>query len=113
MPKLEDAGHKPDGRWLIRRIDLVSLLTHEQPVAYVSVNLPRMDELRGAATRPLTQFERRALTALRAGSNLQVDASADHIQMLGAIRAVKQCLDCHDARRADLLGAFSYRLQRR
>ncbi len=26
--------------------------------------------------------------------------------MLGAIRAAKQCLECHDGKRGDLLGAF-------
>jgi len=28
--------------------------------------------------------------------------------MLGSLRAAKQCLECHTAKRGDLLGAFSY-----
>jgi hypothetical protein len=30
--------------------------------------------------------------------------------MLGSLRAAKQCLDCHNVQRGELLGAFSYRL---
>jgi hypothetical protein len=32
--------------------------------------------------------------------------------MLGAARSVSQCIKCHDGERGDLLGAFSYYLQR-
>ena len=30
--------------------------------------------------------------------------------MAHALRAAKQCLDCHNVQRGELLGAFSYRL---
>jgi hypothetical protein len=32
--------------------------------------------------------------------------------MVGALRAARQCLECHEGRRGDLLGTFSYVLQR-
>jgi hypothetical protein len=32
--------------------------------------------------------------------------------MVGAIRAVMQCIECHDAERGALIGAFSYMLER-
>lgn len=95
-------------RWQVQRLELLSLLKHETPVAYVSEHLPRMDELREAPTRPLDGFERSALDALRAGDDLRTGYGRDRIRILGAIRAVKQCTDCHDAKRGDLLGAFSY-----
>jgi hypothetical protein len=59
-------------RWIIQDLELVSLLKHDEPVAYVSKNLPRMDELREAKTRPLDAFERDALEVLRRGEDLKV-----------------------------------------
>src|SRR5262249_55358553 len=52
---------KAEEHWEVRRLELVGLLLHEEPVVYVSENLPRMDELRGAPTRPLDPFEAAAL----------------------------------------------------
>jgi hypothetical protein len=109
-PAAPDAKKKD--RWLVRRIELVSLLKHEQPVAYVSEHLPRMDELRKAPTRPLNGFEEKALKTLRAGKTLATDATVNRIHMLGAVRATRQCLDCHQVERGDLLGAFTYELWR-
>lgn len=111
VPKVEEPASKQH-RWLIKRVELVSLIMHDEPVVYVSKNLPRMQELRGASTRPLTAFEKGALERLGTGDDLKVSSSPNHIQLVGAIRAVKQCLNCHDARRGDLLGAFSYLLER-
>ena len=34
-------------RWCVERLDLIGLLLHPEPVAYVSDKLPAMDELRG------------------------------------------------------------------
>jgi hypothetical protein len=106
MPKIETGQ-----RWVIQDLELISLLKHEQPVAYISEHLPRMDELREAKTRPLNAFERDALEVLRRGEDLKVQNAPREIRMLGSIRAVKQCLQCHDVERGDLLGAFSYRLR--
>jgi hypothetical protein len=99
-------------KWLVRRLELVSLLKHEKPAVYVSEHLPRMDELKKAKTRPLTHFEDEALKALKEGEDLVARANATHIHLVGSLRAAKQCLDCHHASRGDLLGAFSYDLQR-
>jgi hypothetical protein len=40
------------------------------------------------------------------------EATTNHIRILGALRASQQCLECHQVRRGDLLGAFSYDIQR-
>ena len=37
----------------------------------------------------------------------------DGLRILGAIRAAKQCVDCHGGERGALLGAFSYTLTQR
>lgn len=102
----------PADTWKVGTIDLIGLLLHPEPVAYVSANLPRMDELRDAPTRPLDPFEAEGLNRLRGGEDLFVRGSDKQARMLGAVRATKQCLGCHGGDRGDLLGAFSYTLRR-
>jgi hypothetical protein len=96
--------------WTLQTLDLVGLLLHEKPTAYVSKDLPRMKELRAAPTRELDDFEVAGLLALQRGDDLFVRERGNERRMFGAIRAVRQCLSCHDAERGDLLGAFSYRM---
>jgi hypothetical protein len=100
----------PAYAWELQTLDLIGLAKHEEPVAYVSDNLPRMDELRHAPTRPLDAFEQAGLEALRKGEDLFVVDIAAGRRMLGSIRCVEQCARCHGAERGDLLGAFSYTL---
>jgi hypothetical protein len=95
----------------LQTIDLVGLVRHEEPVAYVSASLPSMEELREAPTRPLDSFEELGLKALRGGETLFVRDTTAGLRALGAIRSVKQCVSCHGGQRGDLLGAFSYTLQ--
>jgi hypothetical protein len=111
MPGLAEPSAAKE-RWKVQRLELMSLLAHAGPAVYISDHLPRMDELRDAATRPLSSFETTALWALRSGSDLRLGCSADQIQMLGSIRALKQCMTCHAVERGELLGAFSYTLRR-
>jgi hypothetical protein len=99
--------------WTVQTIDLVSLLCHSEPVAFVSDNLPRMDELKEAPTRPLDAFEAGGLKQLMDGEYLVVGEAGEKLRMLGSIRAVEQCVKCHGAERGDLLGAFSYTLRRK
>src|SRR5438132_363756 len=111
MPGLAEASSAKE-RWRVQRLELMSLLRHEEPAVYLSDHLPRMYELRDAPTRPLDAFETRALPALQGGGDLRFECSSDQIQMLGSIRALKQCTACHAAERGELLGAFSYTLRR-
>ena len=71
-----------------------------------------MEQLRKATTRGLDYFEETGLKSLRGGENLYVVRKDDTLRMLGALRATKQCLQCHDSQRGDMLGAFSYTLRR-
>lgn len=103
---------KAKERWVLRRLELVSLLKHDKPVAYVSDELPRMDKLKEARTRPLDAFEEQGLKRLQGGQDLVTEATTNRIRMLGSLRAGKQCLDCHRAERGELLGTFSYELLR-
>ncbi len=98
--------------WQLQRLDLVGLLLHDNPVAYVSEHLPRMNELREAPTRELDLFEAVGLQVLRQGEDLFVRGTEEKVRMLGALRAAKQCVTCHGGQRGDLLGAFSYTLRR-
>src|SRR5262245_59227249 len=98
---------EPRERWCVTRLELVSLLKHKEPAVYVSRELPRMEDLKKSKTRPLSEFEGKALKALHDGEDVVTEATANHIRMVGALRASKQCLECHQVRRGDVLGAFS------
>ena len=103
---------EPAEQWEVWRLELVGLLLHEKPVAYVTEHLPRMDELGEAPTRSLDRFEMSALERLRRGEDLLYTEAPGSMRVLGAIRSVKQCVGCHGGERGDLLGAFSYTLGR-
>lgn len=100
----------PIASWKFARLELVSLLKHDTPVAYVSKNLPQMDELRDASTRPLENFERLSIDRLRTDEDVVIDEGPDRIRMVGSLRAAKNCLDCHSVQRGKLLGALTYEL---
>ncbi len=63
-----------------------------------------------APLRALDGFEAEALSRLRQGSELVVRTTATEMRVLGAIRAVDGCRECHDCTRGDVLGAFTYSL---
>ncbi len=109
LPKIVDRSRSRT-KWRITRLELMSLLKHESPAAYVSKNLPQMDELEHAATRPLDAFEQNALERLKSEEDLVIDETTDRIRMVGSLRAAKACTQCHSVRRGELLGAFSYEL---
>lgn len=108
-----DPSSFAESQWTITRLELVSLLKHEEPVAYVSDSLPRMDELGSARTRPLNGFEEEALARLRTDEDLVVATEPGFVRMVGSVRAGKGCLDCHAVQRGELLGAFTYDLHPR
>lgn len=110
------AGFEPHGfsqvpasqaQWEVARLELVGLLLNKEPVVYVTPRLPRMDELRDVARRPLDAFELKGIEQLEKGESLFIHES----RMMGAIRSTKQCLQCHGGNRGDLLGAFTYTLR--
>ena len=109
-PRPNAAAERP---WQVRRLELVSLLRHDEACVYVSDSLPRMDKVAEYEVRPLNGFEAAALRSLEAGEDVVSDSTnTNRIRMFGAIRAAKQCLKCHSVERGELLGAFSYDLDR-
>lgn len=106
--------NEPDAQkfWKLTRLELTSLLKHDTPRVYVSENLPRMEDLSSTKTRELSKFESESLAKLRAGEEVVVEATANRIEMFGALRAGKDCRQCHEVPFGTLLGAFSYDLRR-
>lgn len=95
----------------IERVELVSLLTDEEPSVYVLDEMATPPLARQAKRRPLDEFERLGLNALRFGEEL-VWTRDEPTRMFGAIRATADCLHCHaNAKPSDLLGAFTYYLK--
>jgi hypothetical protein len=99
--------------WQVARLELVSLLRQSEPAVYLSPNLPRMDELREAKTRPVDAFEREMLKRLRSGQDVAGQATQNRIRLAGAIWAPDTCVRCHQVPRGALLGAFLYDIRRR
>ncbi len=99
--------------WTIERLELVSLLKFDEPRVYVLDHLPRMDQLSGdtVPTRSLDKFETTSLEQLRTDEDLVIAHEGPAYRMLGSLRTVTQCLNCHTAQRGELLGAFSYALR--
>jgi hypothetical protein len=98
--------------WKVQSVELVGLLKHEEPAVYVSAELPRMDTLRTAPTRALNTFESAGLQKLQQGEDLFIRETPHGLRMLGAVRAIQKCTECHGGERGNLLGAFSYSLRR-
>jgi len=100
----------PQPDWQVIRLELVSLMRHTEPRVYVAASLPEMDKLADVPNRPLNKFEQSALPQLAVQKDVVVNQQPDRIEMLGALRAGKTCLECHHGDRGKLLGAFSYEL---
>ncbi len=100
---------KSNPPYTLERLELVGLVRNPEPAVYVSEFLPRMVELETMATRPADGFEAAALERLAAGEDLVANAVGSKVRLLGAIRNMTACVECHGGQRGDLLGAFSYR----
>jgi len=103
---------KEPTQWQVTRLQLISLLRFDEPLAYVSDHLPDMVELKEKPeTRPLDEFETGALKRLAVDEDVVIEEQPGLIRMLGSLRAGDDCLKCHNVRRSYLLGAFSYQLK--
>jgi hypothetical protein len=93
--------------WKVRTVQLVGLMSHRQPVAYLT---DWVVDARDVPTRELDAFEKSALEALRGGEAVRAEKRGRELRALGPIYAGQRCAACHD--KGQLLGAFSYRLER-
>ncbi|HEV3238428.1 MAG TPA: hypothetical protein VGZ25_15685 [Gemmataceae bacterium] len=122
MPRMHHFSNLPtvwtdqnDGSsWQIKSYKLVGVLKADHPVVYVD-NRPPIMVVNGdfANTRLLDDFEGRSLAELRSGKELVVDrTNPSRLRMLGALRAIGTCTNCHHEPEGSLLGAFTYDLER-
>jgi hypothetical protein len=117
----------------VKEMQLIGIAKHDPPVAFVLENsmaisphrpsgkdaeIPPMGNMKDYKTRSLTDDERRAIATLEANGNQEVvvtgqvlTLSPAPVVVVGPIRATKSCLDCHDVKEGELLGAFSYTLE--
>jgi hypothetical protein len=94
----------------LEKLELIGMLLHETPIAYATNSLPNMEMIVAGVipTRELTLFESRSLERLTGGETLVIEANSEVLRMVGALRAIDQCTDCHQVDSGQLLGAFSY-----
>jgi hypothetical protein len=103
-------GSRSNAKWQVVRLELVSLLRQAEPRVYVAATMPAMDRLANVPHRALNDFEKGALPQLVSQKDVVIKQEFEHIEMLGAVRAGTTCLECHEAARGKLLGAFSYEI---
>jgi hypothetical protein len=96
-------------QWQVVRLELVGLLRGD-PRVYVAETLPPLDQIAEAPHRPPNEFETSALAKLASQEDVVVEQRPERIRMVGALRAGKSCLECHEGERGKLLGAFSYEI---
>ena len=72
--------------------------------------IARTKKAAGFKTRGLDALETAALAKLKKGDEIVVTDVSDHVHIVGAIRAKKDCMGCHECKEGTLLGAFSYDL---
>jgi len=97
-------------QYVLEKLELVSILLHETPVVYETNDLPNMETITAGVIpfRELNQFESRSLEKIRDGRSIVFENQGETFRMLGALRAIDQCTDCHQVDTSQLLGAFSY-----
>jgi hypothetical protein len=107
----EDASPPETIRYRLKSLELIGIAKHAMPVAFVIGS--HIDRSGAEHTRPLSRVEERALARLRSGNEVVGETTRNGREVVGAIRAAGECVSCHASSAAgDLLGAFSYRLER-
>ena len=95
----------------VDRVELVSLLVDDEPSAYVLDEMATPSLARQAKRRPLDEFERLGLDAVRRGEGTGVDPGCPDANVRCDPREGKIVWTCHaNAKEGDLLGAFTYYL---
>jgi len=127
--KLDGATFIAMTAYRVDQLELIGIAKHDTPVAFVVnrhsaifSNSPRGVLMRGyssfnkpveiSGTRPLSDFEKFALTKLQTGPDVVDQPQPDgSLVVVGAVRAQQACIQCHDTYKVgEPLGAFSYHL---
>lgn len=117
----------------VKDVQLIGIAKHDPPVAFVledaivtkpakalgaELETPHKGILQAFKPRPLTGNEERAIEAMKADPDRDIvvaergrDSRPAPVGVIGAIRAGTSCLECHEGRKGELLGAFSYSLE--
>ncbi|MEP6908021.1 MAG: hypothetical protein ABI858_08595 [Pseudoxanthomonas sp.] len=102
----------------VEDVQMIGIAKHDPPVVYASgvFKFQHGDEgqvfLRTSDHRPVNAEEQRILDDLQAGHEIVSQAVAGGITSVAAIRAMPNCLQCHQSKReGDTMGAFVYRLR--
>ena len=99
-------------------LELITLMATPDNPPFVHAGHPGR-VLRGEAvpTRPLKPIESDAVGHMRRGASVALVSEPDGTpRLIGALRARRECVDCHASEgvvEGDLMGAFSYQLERR
>lgn len=105
-----DPNDEHSTQWVVKRLNLVSLLRFKKPMVYLTEHLPRLDLLQEVSVRELDDFELTGLKRLLRKEDLVTREEPARIRVLGSLRAARICTDCHSVGHGELLGAFSYEL---
>lgn len=97
-------------RYELEKLELIGLLLHDGPIVYETDGLPNMESIVDGdiATRELNVFESESLNKLRDGEAIVIEREGGLLKMVGALRAIEQCNECHQSKSGEMLGAFSY-----
>lgn len=112
----------------VTEIHLIGVAKHEPPVAFLLEDRsatsphrpakgesarPRMENLEPYKTRPLSENEEKAVTAMQSDTSQDIvtfgpnfNITTPTVEVVGAVRATTSCLECHRVNEGDLLGAF-------
>jgi hypothetical protein len=106
-----DSPEPAGSTWRMTKADLVSLLEHDKAGVYSAGEM--RPQFRRPRIRDLDEFEKASLAELRQGEQVRMTEVAEGVRLLGAIRARKECLECHSGKKeGDLLGALTYTFER-
>jgi len=101
------------------RIQLIGLSSEMGDRIYVSTKPPKKDEITEAQRRDLSVEELSAVAELRSGMHLSSPITIDSesqpdidgaLRVLAPLRLTKSCIECHEGKAGDLVGAFAYTL---
>jgi hypothetical protein len=103
--------------YLLKRRELIGLLLRSRPTVYESPNIissngwSSMKMPADTKSREPDAVETAALEGMKKGNDITVHEETNLVRIIGSLRARKECINCHDCKENDLLGAFSYRLE--